>query len=132
MSTSDIWNLLGLSVATIGAVLLAYDVVYGAGKRFKAEALKTQLANLQKTRNYLQENIKGLPQPPWKRTEIDAQLAAENSKWDPEEQRLVHEVATFYPNYEDRVVTFGAYGVILIVLGFLFQIVGLIFHVLGR
>jgi len=41
-------------------------------------------------------------------------------------------VDTFYKKYEGRVVTLGAYGVMLIVAAFLLQIVGVVLHAYGR
>lgn len=35
MNTSDTVTLIGLIFNTAGAIFLAYDVVYGAGKRFR-------------------------------------------------------------------------------------------------
>lgn len=129
MESSDIWNLIGLCLGTIGAVFLAYDVIYGAGKRFKSSNLKTQLENLRKNRKLVQDILKSLPQPPWTAIEIAKQLNDEETKWGPQETALDQEVKTFYDQYEDRVVTFGAFGVLLLVIGFALQIVGLVVHV---
>lgn len=126
MTPSDLWTLIGLGLGTIGAVLLAYDVVYGAGNRFRASVLKTQLETLRSTRKFTRGVIEGMPKPPWTPAEIKQQLDKEEGEWGPRERELAEKAANIRPRYEDRVVTFGAYGVLMIVGGFLLQIVGLL------
>jgi hypothetical protein len=131
MTPSDIWTLVGLSFATLGAVLLAYDVVYGAGNRFQASVLKRQLETLRSTRKYARDIIGRLPQPPWTVAEIQEELDREEKEWGPQEVKLAQEASKVPKHYEARVVTLGAWGVLLIVGGFLLQIVGLIVHALA-
>ena len=61
MPASDIVNIVGLGLGTVGAVLLAYDVVYGPGKQFQASNFKTQLEVLKSTRKLARDTIKNLP-----------------------------------------------------------------------
>ncbi len=131
MTSSDIVNLVGLGFGTIGAVLLAYDVIYGAGKRFQASNLKIQLEVLRGTRKLSRDTIKNLPSN-WTTAEKDAELAKEETVWGPQEASLQAKVSTFYPKYEDRVATLGACGVMLIVAAFLLQIVGVVLHGRGH
>ena len=128
MTPSDILNLIGLGLGTIGAVLLAYDVVYGPGKRWQAEVARTQLSNLRNLRAHLRESTKTLPCPPYTDGEIQKLLAAEEMKWGPQENALATKDASFLPEYESSVVTLGAYGVGLIVLSFVLQFVGVLIH----
>lgn len=126
MTSSDILTLIGLSLATLGAILLAYDVVYGPGKRFQAGNLAKQLRNLRSTRRFVQGSIKAskgfTPQ------EIQKQLDEEEQKNGAAERELVEQNEKFLNNYELRVTMLGAYGVLLIVAGFVLQIVGLLIH----
>ena len=132
MNTSDIWTLVGLCLGTIGALLLAYDVVYGAGHRFRASNFKTQLEMLRGTRKFSRDAIKGLPESLYTAEEIKRQLDEEEREWGSKEADLVQKVNNFYNQYEDHVVTLGALGVMLIVSGFVLQIVGLIVHTTGK
>src|ERR1051325_9473815 len=115
MAPSDITNLIGLSLGTLGGVLLSYDVIYGAGKRFQASNFKTQLEVLKGTRKVSQDVIKNLPTN-WTETQKREELAKEEAEWGPQEVDLQRKVDTFYKKYEGNVVTLGAYGVILIAL----------------
>lgn len=131
MTSSDIVNIVGLGLGTIGAVLLAYDVVYGPGKRFQASNLKTQLEVLKGTRKLSQDTINNLPAN-WTKEQKQEQLDKEEADWGPEQRDLQKKVDTFYTKYEGRVVTLGAYGVMLIVTAFLLQIVGVVLHARGH
>jgi hypothetical protein len=131
MTPSDISNLVGLCLGTIGGVLLSYDVIYGAGKRFQASNFKTQLEVLKRTRKLSQDVINNLPSN-WTYKEKEAELAKEEREWGPQQVTLQDKVDTFYKKYEGTVVTLGAYGVMLIVLAFLLQIAGVILHAYGR
>src|SRR5881628_3214845 len=107
MTPSDIWTLVGLSLGTLGAVLLAYDVVYGAGNRFQASVLKRQLDTLRSTRKYSRETIERLPQPPWAAAEIQKELEREEKEWGPQEVKAAQEASRFPKQYADRIVTLG-------------------------
>lgn len=112
-------------------MLLAYDVVYGPGKRFQASNLKTQLEVLKGTRKLSQDTINNLPAN-WTKEQKQEQLDKEEADWGPEQRELQKKVDTFYTKYEGRVVTLGAYGVMLIVTAFLLQIVGVVLHARGH
>lgn len=123
IASSDVWTFSGLCLGTIGAVLLAYEVVYGPGKRFQATVFKTQLETLRQSRKYWRDSLKGfLPE------ERQKYLDEEEQQFGPQERELAKKVEEDYSRFEDRVVTLGAWGVILIVLAFLLQIVGLGVH----
>lgn len=132
MTASDGVPLVGLIFNTVGAILLAYDVVYGAGKRFQTSIAKTQLETLLKTRKYSREIIKSLPEPPWTPEEIQQQLDAEEREWGPQERQLRETVTTGHDRYENRVVTLGAVGVLLLIAGFAVQLIWLVFQILNR
>jgi hypothetical protein len=93
---------------------------------------KRQLETLLKTRKYSREIIKGLPQPLWKPEEIQQQLDAEESEWGPQERELTETTNTGHDRYENRVVTLGAVGVLLLIVGFAVQLMWLIFQILNR
>ena len=132
MMASDIWTLVGLSLGTLGAVFLAYEVVFGQGNRFQAESIRHKLEGLKNTRTYVQASIKALPQPPYNPAEIKKLLDDEAREWGPDETKLTEQDKGFYESFENRVVTLGAGGVVLIVFGFALQIVGLLLHASGR
>jgi uncharacterized membrane protein len=128
MTLSDIVTLVGLAIGTVGAIFLAYDVVYGPGKAFQANVINTKLQNMREFRALNQRGIRNYPQPPYTPQEIQEFLEKEEQDWGPQERDLVKQDSEFMDRYENRVVTLGAFGVLLIVAGFLLQIAGLVIH----
>jgi hypothetical protein len=128
MSGSDIVNLVGLGIGSIGAILLAYDVIYRPGAVFQAEVIKTKLENLKRLRAYIRGNTERLPCPPYTQQEISRLLDEEEKKWGPEESALAGQNQTFLDKYESRVVNLGATGVCLIVLSFILQFTAVLIH----
>jgi|SRR6185312_17028312 len=126
MDLSDGLTLAGLSLGTIGAVLLAYDVVYGPGKRWQASIIKGKLEQLQGFRKLIRSRTEALPRPPYTEQDIQKLLEEQDAKWGPEEAALKQQNEIFLDRYESRVVNLGAVGVILIVLSFAVQIGGVL------
>ncbi|MGB9419262.1 MAG: hypothetical protein WCB58_23325 [Acidobacteriaceae bacterium] len=128
MTGSDVVNLIGLGLGTVGGVLLAYDVVYRPGANFQASTIKTRLDILRRTRNHIRESTKKLPCPPYTEKEIQELLDQEEAQWGPEEADLAKQNETFLEKYENRVVSLGALGVSLIVLSFILQFASVLIH----
>src|SRR5437879_1439177 len=87
MATSDILTLIGLGLGTVGGIMLAYDVVYGPGKRFQANNLKTQLRLWREMRTFVQNSIKSTKAHPLE--EIQKELEKEEQDNGPKEHELV-------------------------------------------
>lgn len=131
MSDPDIWALFGLVAGTVGAILLGYDVIFGAGQRFQGEVRRRQLENLRNTRNFVRNSISALPQPPYTPADIKKLLDDEEAKSGTEERDLAKRVDIYegeLSRYEHRVVNLGLLGVLLIVVAFGLQAVGVIVH----
>jgi len=127
----DVWTLIGLITGTIGAILLGYDAVFGAGQRFKDEVRRLQLENLRRHRKRLRDSTNSLPQPPYTPSEIKRLLDEEEATNGPEERKLEAASDRFggtLNRYEIRVVTYGLIGVLMVVLAFGLQALGLVIH----
>jgi hypothetical protein len=125
VTNADIVTIVGLSLGTVGAILLAYDVVYGPGKRERAANLSRQLELLQRTRQFSRSTIVGLPKQ-YSEEDKNRLLAEEESQWGPKETTLKDANENFLRRYELRVIALGANGVLLILLAFVLQLVGVI------
>jgi hypothetical protein len=122
--TYRLLSLAGLALGAFGAFLLAFDVVWGPGKRWKAASLKNQLETLRSTRKFVRDATTNLPHPPWTEAEIERLLQQEEDEWGAKERALATQSANFLPRYEGRVVTMGAVGIILIGVSFILQFFG--------
>jgi hypothetical protein len=112
----------------VGSIFLGIDVVLGPGQRFKAESLKAQLQNLQRTRDFVKDMIRRLPSPPWTPAEMQGQLDDEDRKWAAQEAALKQKLDRFsgtLARYENRIASMGMLGTVLLVLAFLLQAVAL-------
>lgn len=128
MSANDWLALTGLLLGLVGSICLGVDVVLGAGQRFKALSLKSQLTTLLSTRDFEQSSIRALPNPPWTPTEVQAQLAEEERRWGAQEKALREQLDPYdgkLSRYENRIVSLGALGALLLFFSFLLQALAL-------
>jgi hypothetical protein len=128
MAWSDILTLIGLILGTVGGIVLTYDLFYRPGANFQATVIKTKLENMRQFRAHIRQSIKSYAQPPYTLAEIQKMLDEEEGQLGPRERDRAKQDAEFLDKYEKSVQKLGAYGVLLIVIGFIFQIFGLLFH----
>ena len=124
MSDNDWLALIGLLLGLVGSICLGLDVVLGAGQRFKAFSLRSQLTTLLSTRDFEQSSIRALPNPPRTPAEVDALLAEEEQRWGAKEKALREQLDPYdgkLSRYENRIVSLGALGALLLFLSFLLQ-----------
>jgi hypothetical protein len=124
MSANDWLALIGLLLGLVGSICLGVDVVLGAGQRFKAVSLKSQLSTLLSTRAFEQSSIRAHPNP----LEVEAQLAEEEQRWGAKEKELREQLDPYegkLSRYENRIVSLGALGALLLFLSFLLQALAL-------
>jgi hypothetical protein len=127
MSQDVFWfSFIGAMLGMVGSVLLGYDVVFGAGKRFQAKMTEFKLANLKQTRMLLQRVIKNVPSPPYKPGEIQLELDKEEAQWGPKERQLQEENDKMMGRHEDKVVILGFVGMLMLAAGFILQGIALI------
>ena len=128
MSANDWLALIGLLLGLVGSICLGIDVVLGAGQRFNAVSLQSQLSTLLSTRAFEQSSIRAHPNPPWTPPEVEAQLAEEEQRWGAKERALREQLDPYEGNlsrYENRIVSLGALGALLLFLSFLLQALAL-------
>jgi hypothetical protein len=128
MTPSDIVTLIGLVSGTVGAVLLAYDVIYRPGANWQANNFLVQYETFRKTRHFVQQKIKSYSQPPYTPQEIQAELDEEERKNSKEEAKYAAKAKEYIESYENQAAKFGVWGVKLIVVAFILQAIGLIIH----
>jgi hypothetical protein len=128
MAMSDFLTLVGLVIGTVGAIVLTYDLFYKPGANFQAEVIKNKLQNMREFRAEIRAKMRAYPQPPYTPAEIQKFLDEEEAEWGTRERDLAQQDAEFLHKYEGRVQKLGGYGVLLIVIGFVFQIAGILVH----
>jgi hypothetical protein len=116
--------LVGLLLATVAGILLAYDGIHGAGARFQAEVLITGLRSFRAFRADLQDSIRNLPSPPWTEEEKKDQLTQEEKTWGPQEKDLADRAGTIDDKYKSRVEVFALRGIYMLVGAFVLQLAG--------
>lgn len=124
MSANDWLALIGLLLGLVSSICLGVDVVLGAGQRFKAVSLQSQLSTLLSTRAFEQSSIRAHPNP----LEEEAQLAEEEQRWGAKEKELREQLDPYegkLSRYENRIVSLGALGALLLFLSFLLQALAL-------
>jgi hypothetical protein len=118
----DIMLVVGLFVATVGAVMLAYDPVFGSGARFRLRIVRRQLAISIKELETLKQDYKSNPNMAndeyWQQD-----LAKQETKYLGQQDQLRMKIELL-DKHEDRTVTLAANGVILLIVGFLLQLGG--------
>ena len=123
VSGGDIFLIVGLALATLGALLLAYDAVYGAGARFRANNAAQQLAILRQTRTETKAILAGLGGS-WTEEEKQKQLDDEEQRWGPVERELQQKAGSILEQHENRVITLATTGIGLLVGAFALQLAG--------
>jgi len=115
---------LGLLLATVAGIFLAYDAIHGAGARFQAEVASTQLRIFRGFRADSQASTRSLPSPPWTEDEKKALLAQEEKTYGPQETTLVERAGTIEDNYKGKVEVLAIRGVFMLVGAFALQLAG--------
>jgi hypothetical protein len=126
----DILLLVGLGLATVGGVLLAYDAIHGAGARFQAQVAATQLKTLKTFRAGNREifrNLKGS----YTEEEKQALLDDEEKRYGSEEDRLARIAGSIEDIYAGKVEVLAVRGIILLIAAFVFQFSGTLMVALG-
>jgi hypothetical protein len=121
VNTAEILLIVGLGIATIAAIMLSIDAVFGAGARFKAEVAQIKLATLRQFRTSVQADLRAQARSP---ADIAEDLKEEEARWGPEERELEERADSALDRHENFVVLCGAWGVIFLVVAFVFQLIG--------
>jgi hypothetical protein len=119
----DIFLLVGLALATVGGILLAYDGLHGAGAQFQAQVSATKLENFLAFRAESQAFIRGLPEQ-YSKEKKEALLTEEKEKYEPQQQQLARNAGSIDSTYKDKVVGITLRGIRLLIAAFVLQFIG--------
>jgi hypothetical protein len=125
MTIADYIILVGLSLGTIGALLLAFDPMFRLGTQGQIAKKEASLENVRKGRKATQDGWKKLLEPkPANEAYIRMEIEKEREEGDKEERRLESELKGYKEKYEKEVFVKGWLGVRLICAAFVLQGIG--------
>jgi hypothetical protein len=118
---------IGLTFDIVGVILVAYDLFWGPGNKFQTEVLKTQL----KTEIFLHKSI--LSDYSQLSQSIGESRAAphinqENDRHGTAKKKLMNLIKERQSEYPNRVRLWGFRGLILVVIGFILQMLGTVLN----
>ena len=122
MSTSKILELVGLFLNVVGAIFLTYDFFYGPGYRFQAENRRRQLDILRESHKRLQDTTRGLPITEEAKEKMITDDEAKHHF--AERERKILADIKYLEDFPDRSQNIGIIGVLLLLVGFLSEFLG--------